>query len=663
MVERYLDAVEVGGSIPPAPTIIRFGEGLEEVSIRLEGRELKVKKGSTVLEVLKEKFPSRLKKSVAIKINGDLRDLTYRIQGGEDIELVPIDSPEGLSILRHSASHIMAQAVKELFDGVKVAIGPATKDGFYYDFDTPRPFSDEDLEKIEERMREIVKKDLPFERIEMSRDEAIRFFEERGENYKVEILKEIGDGKVSLYRQGGFVDLCKGPHVPSTSYIKAFKLLSVSGAYWRGDERNPMLQRIYGTAFPKEKDLKEYLQRLEEAKRRDHRKLGRELELFAFYDEIGPGLPLYLPKGALVRYLLEEFLRREHLKRGYQFVVGPMLLKSELWKKSGHYDHYKEFMYFTEVDGVEYGIKPMNCIGHIFVYRSKVRSYRDLPLRFFELGCVHRHEKSGVLHGLLRVREFTQDDAHIFLREDQIKEEIKNILSFVVDVLNLFGFSYEMSISTRPEEYIGTEEMWEKATNALKDTLEELGVDYGINEGEGAFYGPKIDVELEDALGRKWQCATIQCDFALPERFDLTYVGSDGKRYRPVMLHRVVIGAIERFFGILIEHFAGHLPLWLSPEQVRVLTVTNRVDDYAREVYEFLKERGVRVGIDLGSEKLSFKVRSAQVEKVPLMLILGDKEKENRTVSVREKDGSVKHGVSLEDFYNSIKDSIGIPSL
>ncbi len=663
MVERYLDAVEVGGSIPPAPTIMRFGEVLEEVSVRLEGKEFKVKKGSTVLELLKEKLPSRLKKSVAVRINGDLKDLTYRIQGGEDIELVSIDSPEGLSILRHSASHVMAQAVKELFDGVKVAIGPATRDGFYYDFDTPRPFSEEDLEKIEQRMREIIKQDLPFERMEMGRDEAIRFFEERGENYKVEILKEIGDGKVSLYRQGNFVDLCRGPHVPSTSYIKAFKLLSVSGAYWRGDERNPMLQRIYGTAFPREKDLKEYLQRLEEAKRRDHRKLGKELEFFAFYDEIGPGLPLYLPKGALVRYLLEEFLRREHLKRGYQFVVGPMLLKSDLWKRSGHYDHYREFMYFTEVDGVEYGIKPMNCIGHIFVYKSKVRSYRDLPLRFFELGCVHRHEKSGVLHGLLRVREFTQDDAHIFLREDQIKDEIKSILSFVVDVLNLFGFSYEMSISTRPEDYIGTEEMWAKATNALKETLEELGVDYGINEGEGAFYGPKIDVELEDALGRKWQCATVQCDFALPERFDLTYVGSDGKRYRPVMLHRVVIGAIERFLGILIEHFAGHLPLWLSPEQVRVLTVTNRVDDYAREVYEFLRSRGVRVGMDLGSEKLGFKVRAAQVEKVPLMLIIGDKEKENRTVSVREKGGSVEHGVSLEDFYNSIKGSIGIPSL
>ncbi len=639
------------------------GSLVKRVSIVLDGKRLDVEEGVSLLDLIKSLYPEKAKDIVAAKVNGEVKDLAYRIQGGEEIVSIPIDSEEGISILRHSTSHIMAQAVKELFDGVKVAIGPSIKDGFYYDFDTPHTFSEDDLEKIEKKMQEIVEKDLPFERMEVSKEEAIRIFSEMGEDYKVEILNEINDSKVSLYRQGSFLDLCRGPHVPSTSYVRAFKLLSVSGAYWRGDERKPMLQRIYGTAFPSDDQLREFLNRLEEAKRRDHRKLGKELGFFSFHEEIGPGLPLYHPKGALVRYLLEEFLRREHLKRGYQFVVGPMLLKSDLWKKSGHYDHYREFMYFTEVDGVEYGIKPMNCIGHIFVYNSKIRSYRDLPLRFFELGCVHRHEKSGVLHGLLRVREFTQDDAHIFLREDQLKEEIKNIVNFITDVLSLFGFKYQMSLSTRPESYIGTDEMWEKATSVLKEALNDMEIDYDINEGEGAFYGPKIDVELEDALGRKWQCATIQCDFALPERFDLTYVGKDGGRYRPVMIHRVVIGAIERFLGILIEHFAGHLPLWLSPEQVRILTVTNRVDDYAEEVYKYLESKGVRVGKDFGSEKLGYKIRAAQMEKVPYMLILGDKEKESSTISVRDRSGSVKKGLSLEDFYLSIKDHIGIPTL
>ncbi len=575
-----------------------------------------------------------------------------------------ISSKEGLEILRHSASHILAQAVKELFPGTKLAIGPPTEEGFYYDFDIPSgALSEEDLPKIEERMREIVDMDLPFQRVELTKQEAVRLFSELGETYKLEILKEIEEDKVSIYRQGEFVDLCRGPHVPSTSYVRHFKLLSVSGAYWRGDERNPMLQRIYGTAFPTEDELKLFLERREEARRRDHRKLGKELDLFSFHDEIGPGLPLYHPKGALIRYLIEEFLRREHLKRGYQLVYGPMLLKADLWKRSGHFEHYREFMYFTEVEGVKYGIKPMNCLGHIFVYKSKLRSYRDLPIRLFELGCVHRHERSGVLHGLLRVREFTQDDAHIFLREDQLEDEISGVIGFVKDVLSLFGFEYEVAVSTRPESYIGSDEMWEKATKALVSTLDKLGMDYKINEGEGAFYGPKIDIELRDALGRKWQCATIQCDFALPERFDLVYVGEDGERHRPVMLHRVVIGAIERFFGILIEHYAGRFPVWLSPEQVRVMTVTDRVIGYAEEVFSFFRCKGVRAGKDFSNEKLGFKVRQAQLEKVPYMIIVGDREVESGTVSVRERSGKERKGLTLQEFYESIKDSIDIPSL
>ncbi len=666
MGERYLDAVEVGGSIPPVPTtsFCVFGGFTEKVSVSVEGKGvLEVEKGIAALDLLRSAFPEGLDSIVAVRVDGSLKDLAHTVSGGEVLSPVTLSSPEGLSILRHSASHILAQAVKELFPGAKLGIGPATDEGFYYDFDLPRTLSEDDLGAIEERMGEIVKRDLPFIREEISKDEAVKLFSDLGEAYKLELLKDIPDDTVSIYRQGDFVDLCRGPHVPSTSYVKHFKLLSVSGAYWRGDERNPMLQRIYGTAFPAGDELKLYLERREEAKRRDHRKLGKELDLFSFHDEIGPGLPLYHPKGALLRYLLEEFLRREHLKRGYQFVVGPMLLKSDLWKRSGHFDHYREFMYFTEVDGVQYGIKPMNCLGHIFVYKSKLRSYRDLPLRFFELGCVHRHERSGVLHGLLRVREFTQDDAHIFLREDQLEREIKGVINFVSDVLKLFGFTYGVAVSTRPESSIGSDELWGKATSALTGTLESMGIEYAINEGEGAFYGPKIDIELEDALGRKWQCATIQCDFALPERFDLTYVGSDGKRYRPVMLHRVVVGAIERFLGILIEHYAGRFPLWLSPEQVRVIAITDRVSDYAEQVFSFLQEKGVRVGKDLSNEKLGFKVRLAQLEKVPYMLIVGDKEKESGTVSVRDRDGTEKRGVKLEEFYSSIRESLGIPVL
>jgi len=568
-----------------------------------------------------------------------------------------------LTTLRHSTAHVMAQAVKELFPGVKLAIGPPIEDGFYYDFDYEGTFSEEDLPKIEERMREIVRRDLPFVRQEMGREEAIRFFEERGEDYKVEILRGIDDEKVTLYWQGDFVDLCRGPHVPSTGEVKAFKLLSVAGAYWRGDEHNKMLQRIYGTAFPTEEELERFLHRLEEAKRRDHRKLGKELDLFGFYEEAGPGLVIYHHKGALIRSLLEELSRREHLKRGYQLVIGPHILKAELWKRSGHYDYYREHMYFTEVEGQEYALKPMNCLAHILVYRSRQRSYRELPLRFFELGTVHRHERSGVLHGLLRAREFTQDDAHIFCRSDQLHEEIREILHFVQEMMELFGFSYEVEVSTRPEKYIGSDEDWERATRSLVEVLEQEGLPYQVNEGEGAFYGPKIDIKLKDALGRKWQCATIQCDFSLPERFSLEYVGSDGERHRPVMIHRVIFGAMERFIGVLVEHFAGAFPLWLSPVQVKVLTITDRHIPYGEKVLEELLSRDIRAEGDFRNEKLGYKVREAQLEKIPYMLVVGDKEVEAGTVTPRERSGKNLGAMKLEEFIEMILPQCRLPSL
>ena len=515
---------------------------------------------------------------------------------------------EDLQILRHSTSHLMAQAVKELFPGTKVAIGPSIENGFYYDFDYGPGFTEEDLPKIEAKMKEIAARDLPIVRKVVKKEEARKMFEEQGENFKIELLDAIDDDEVSLYDQQGFVDLCRGPHLPSTGKIKAFKLLSLAGAYWRGDERNKMLSRIYGTAFQDEAALNEYLQFVEEVKKRDHRRLGKELELFSISDEVGAGLVIFHPNGALLRYILEDFERREHLKRGYQFVVGPQILKVDMWKKSGHYENYRENMYFTKVDDVDYGIKPMNCVSHIQVYKSKIRSYRDLPLRYFELGTVCRHEKSGVLHGLLRVREFTQDDAHIFLRQDQLHQEIVNIIEFIQDVMKIFNFEYEMEVSTRPEEkFIGTLEDWDKAEKVLKDVLDDRGLPYDINEGDGAFYGPKIDVKLKDALGRKWQCATIQCDFALPERFDLNYVDSDGKRKRPVMLHRVVLGAIERFIGVLIEHYAGRFPVWLSPVQVIILNITDEQEAYARSIFGRLIDEGIRAELDTRNEKLGMR--------------------------------------------------------
>ena len=594
----------------------------------------------SALEALQHLGAKGIERAVAVKVGGETRDLSSAM-GPEEAQLEPVfpESEEGLEILRHSAAHVMAMAVRELFPGVKVTIGPAIENGFYYDFDYERPFREEDLPGIEEKMKEIIAAGLPFERREVTSREALDFFEREGESYKIEIIQELGEERVSLYTQGSFTDLCRGPHLPSTGKIRAFHLTKVAGAYWRGDEKRAMLSRIYGVAFADGKTLREYLRRLEEAKKRDHVRLGSELELFSTYEEIGAGLVVWHPKGAMLRQIIEEFEIREHLKRGYELVRGPQILKTDLWQKSGHFDHYRENMYFTEIDEQSYGIKPMNCLAHMLIYNSRIRSYRDLPKRYFELGTVHRHERSGVLHGLLRVREFTQDDAHIICRPDQLNDEIKGVLDFVRDVMEVFRFEYELEISTRPEKSIGSDEDWERATAALIKAVEDNGLPYQINAGDGAFYGPKIDVKLKDALDRRWQCATIQCDFTLPERFNLFYIGGDGEKHRPAMIHRVILGAIERFIGVLIEHFGGAFPTWLAPVQAVVMTVTDRNKPHAEAVLRELTDAGVRAEADLRNEKLGLKVREAQLQKIPHMLIIGDRESEERGVTPRLRSG------------------------
>lgn len=623
-----------------------------------DGSERILAEGATVRDLAASIGAGLAKAAIAGKIDGVQVDVTAPLTNGARVEIVTDKSADGLDIIRHSTSHLMAQAVKQLFPTAKVTIGPAVETGFYYDFDVEPPFSPEDLARIEERMRELAKADIPVERQVLSRDEAVKLFRDMGEEYKVEIIEALPEENVSLYRQGDFVDLCRGPHLPSTSFCRAFKLTSLAGAYWRGDEKNKMLQRVYGTAFADKKELDAYLEKIEEAKRRDHRKLGRELDLFSFSDEVGAGFVIWHPKGAMLRTLLEDFERREHFKRGYDIVVGPQILKTELWQRSGHYDNYRENMYFTEVEGQGFGIKPMNCLSHMMIYKSQLRSYRDLPLRFFELGTVHRHERAGVLHGLLRVRCFTQDDAHILCTPEQLDAEIKGVISFVNDVMGIFGFDYEMELSTRPEKSIGSDEDWERATGALLGALKDSGRPYEINEGDGAFYGPKIDIKLRDSLDRKWQCATIQCDFTLPERFDLTYVDADGERKRPVMVHRVILGSIERFIGVLIEHFAGNFPLWLSPVQAIVLTVTDNQQPYAAQVFETLRTNGVRVQKDFRNEKLGFKIREAQLQKIPYMLVIGDKEVESGTVTPRFRDGSNLAAMKPEEFVAFVNDEV-----
>ncbi|HDR13897.1 MAG TPA: threonine--tRNA ligase [Desulfobacteraceae bacterium] len=610
------------------------------ISVALkDGSPQELESPITALEALKQLKVKRLGKIAAVRVNGTMKDVSMIIDGDAELDPVYLDSEEGVEILRHSASHVMAMAVKEIFPGVKVTIGPAIENGFYYDFDYERPFKDEDLALIEERMKEIIKADLPFSRIEMSKEDAVAFFAGQKENYKVELINELDVDWVSLYSQGDFTDLCRGPHLPSTGLINAFKLTKTAGAYWRGDENRPMLSRIYGIAFADVKELKAYLHRLEEARRRNHARLGPQLDLFNTYEEVGSGMIVWHPKGSMLRFLLEDFEVKEHLKRGYELARGPQILKTELWKKSGHFENYRENMYFTEIDGQSYGIKPMNCLAHMLIYGSRIRSYRDLPKRYFELGTVHRHERSGVLHGLLRVREFTQDDAHIICTPDQLDGEIKGVLDFVKDIMGIFGFDYDLEISTRPEKSIGSDDAWERATKALISAMEDSGLPYDINAGDGAFYGPKIDVKLRDALGRQWQCATIQCDFALPERFDLFYIDSDGSKHRPAMIHRVILGAIERFIGILIEHYAGAFPVWLAPVQASVLTVTDRNTPYAETVLRTLVDNEIRAESDFRNEKLGFKIREAQLQKVPYMLVIGDQECEQGKVKPRARDG------------------------
>jgi threonyl-tRNA synthetase len=623
--------------------------------IRYGNKEYALEDGSVTFLQFLEGIGAFESGIVAVRVGDALLDLSSSVREGE-VEPLSIDSPEGTDILRHTTAHVMAQAVKELFPDAKITIGPAIESGFYYDFDYEPGFTEADLPGIEKKMQEIIDRDLPIRRKELTKREAADFFRNSGETFKVELISAIEDEMVSVYTQEGFTDFCRGPHLPSTGKIPAFKLLSLAGAYWRGDEHNKMLTRIYGTAFPSAGALQEHLTFLEEIKKRDHRRLGRELDLFSISDEVGAGLVIYHPNGALLRSILEDFEKREHLRRGYQFVIGPQILKVDMWKKSGHYENYRENMYFTKVDEVEYGLKPMNCVAHIMVYRSQLRSYRDLPLRYFELGTVNRHEKSGVLHGLLRVREFTQDDAHIFCRQDQLHQEISSIVSFVEDVMAIFGFEYELEISTRPDKFIGRAEDWETAEAILRGVLDDRSMPYEINEGDGAFYGPKIDVKLKDAIGRKWQCATIQLDFALPERFDLHYTDRAGQRKRPVMLHRVILGAMERFIGVLIEHYAGRFPLWLAPVQVLILTITDEQSVYADELKNALLGVEIRVELDGRNEKLGLKVREGTMRKVPYMIIVGKKEMESRTLSIRGSDGSEMKGLTPDQFIEKLKE-------
>ncbi len=564
----------------------------------------------------------------------------------------------GAHALRHTASHILAQAVKRLYPETKLAIGPAIKDGFYYDFDREQPFTDDELAHLEAEMKKIVKENLRMERFTLPRAEAIALMEEKGEPYKVELIRDLPeDEELSFFRQGDFVDLCAGPHVCYTSAVKAFKLTSVAGAYWRGSEKNKMLTRIYGTAFPNKTELEEYLTRMEEAKKRDHRKIGREMGLFMMSEE-GPGFPFFLPNGMILKNTLIDYWRELHQKAGYVEVSTPMLLNRHLWETSGHWDHYKENMYTTVIDDTDFAIKPMNCPGGMLVYKSEPRSYRDLPLRIGELGLVHRHEKSGELHGLMRVRCFTQDDAHIFMTPEQITSEIKGVVRLIDTVYSLFGFKYHVELSTKPENSIGSDEDWELATNGLREALEEMKLPYVVNEGDGAFYGPKIDFHLEDSIGRTWQCGTIQLDFQLPQRFEAEYTGADGQKHRPIMIHRVVFGSIERFIGILIEHYAGKFPTWLAPQQVRLLPITDRNNDYCDALCEKLRAAGVRCAVDKRQEKTGFKVRAAQLEKVPYMLIIGDNEQAEGTVSVRRRDSQKNDVMDANDFVAALAKEI-----
>ena len=602
---------------------------------------------SNFREVIAGWSKSQSKKAVVVKVNGHLMGLGQRLSevpGMSDVfhlEILTFDSSEIQDVYRHSTAHIMAQAVKDLFPSVKLAIGPSIEDGFYYDFDLGRPFTPEDIERVEARMREIVKGNQPFERMQLSKEEAIKFFLEKDEPYKVEMIKGFPDDeKVTAYRQGSFVDLCRGPHVYSTGRIKEFKLLSSSGAYWRGDEHNPMLQRIYGTSFETKDQLESYVKLQEEIRRRDHRRLGRELDLYSVQqEEIGPGLVLWHPKGAKIRIVIENFIREQHEKRGYEFVFTPHVARQDLWRRSGHLEFYRENMFPSmPIEEIEYQLRPMNCPFHIMIYETHLRSYRDLPIRLAELGTVYRYERSGVLHGLMRVRGFTQDDAHIFCRPDQIEHEITQVLELAFSTLSAFGFEeYKIYVSTRPEKAVGSPENWKQATEALETAIKRHGKEYTIDSGEGVFYGPKIDLKIRDGLGRLWQCATIQVDFNLPERFGLRFIGEDGKAHVPIMIHRALMGSLERFFGILIEHYGGAFPLWLAPVQIKVLPITHRQHAYAQEIFRVLSDANLRAEIDVRNEKVGLKIREAEMAKIPYMVIVGEREMESRTISVRKR--------------------------
>lgn len=622
------------------------------------GSVMELANGMAVIDIAKEISEGLARVATSAKVNGELVDLRTVVDSDAELEILTFDSEDGKGAFNHTASHIMAQAVKRLYPDTKLAIGPSIANGFYYDLDRETPFVAEDLEKIEAEMKKIVKEGLALERSTKSREDAIAYFKEKDEPYKVELVEDLPEGEeISFYSQGEFTDLCAGPHLMSTKAVKAFKLTSLAGAYWRGDEKNKMLTRIYGVAYPKKAQLEEYLHMMEEAKKRDHRKLGKELGLFMMAEE-GPGFPFFLPKGMVLKNTLLDYWRELHKKNGYVEISTPIILSRHLWENSGHWDHYKDNMYATVIDGEDYAVKPMNCPGGMLVYKAEPHSYKDLPLRAAEIGLVHRHEKSGQLHGLMRVRCFNQDDAHIFMTPEQIRDEIKGVAKLIDEVYSLFGFKYHVELSTRPEDSMGSDEDWELATDGLRGALDDLGLDYIVNEGDGAFYGPKIDFHLEDSIGRTWQCGTIQLDMQMPQRFELEYVGADGEKHRPIMIHRVAFGSIERFIGILIEHFAGAFPTWLAPVQVKVLPISDKYMEYGKKVLEELNEVGIRAEIDQRAEKIGYKIRETQMQKIPYMLVVGAKEEESGVVSVRSRFAGDEGQKSLADFIAAVKEEI-----
>ncbi|CAI3662796.1 threonine--tRNA ligase [Clostridium neonatale] len=634
------------------------------IKVKLNDGSLReVEENSSVLDLANSISRNLGKNAIVGEVNNTLVDLSHKLKDNDEVNILTTDNEKAVEVLRHSISHIMAQAVKRLYKDAKLAIGPSIENGFYYDFDIENPLTVEDLEKIEQEMNNIINENLKFERMDVSREEALKLMEERNEPYKVELINDLPEGeKISLYKQGDYVDLCRGPHIPSTKYVKAFKLTSVAGAYWRGNEKNKMLQRVYGVAFKDKTSLETYLHNLEEAKKRDHRKLGKELKLFTFAEE-GPGFPFFLPKGVILKNTLIDFWRKLHYEAGYVEVETPIMLNKKLWETSGHWYHYKENMYTSMIDGEEFALKPMNCPGGMLVYKSEAHSYRDFPMRVGELGRVHRHELSGALHGLMRVRAFTQDDAHIFMLPDQIKSEIKGVVELIDKVYSKFGFKYHVELSTRPEDSMGSDEEWNLAEDSLKGALEELNLDFIVNEGDGAFYGPKIDFHLEDSIGRTWQCGTIQLDFQLPQRFELEYVGSDGEKHRPIVIHRVIFGSIERFIGILIEHFAGKFPTWLAPVQVKVLPISDKFNDYSEQIKNELEKNEIRVEMDYRNEKIGYKIRESRNERVPYIVVVGEKEENEKKISLRSRKNGDEGSLELKELIDRINDEVISKSL